>query len=133
MCPSRDQRARALVATVEPPAMPRNEHDIRGMRLLAHDPLGGHGCLGEGVRVQLARDGRRILWLAHERAPVGVAALDVGDPRAPEVIRPNLCGSPKHTVEVPVQRVMHRPLDLRHAAGHKVPRAAGVLQALHHF
>ena len=86
MCSSGDRRARALVATVEPPAMPRNQHDIHGMRLLAHDPLGGHGCLGEGVRVQLAGDGRRILWLAHERAPVGVTALDVSDPRAPEVI-----------------------------------------------
>ena len=66
--------------------MTRAQHDIRGLRLLAHDPLGGHGCMGEGVRVQLASDGRRILWLAHERAPKGITAVDVSDPRAPAVI-----------------------------------------------
>ena len=32
MCSSGDRRARALVATVEPPAVPRNQHDIHGMR-----------------------------------------------------------------------------------------------------
>ncbi|MDA0261035.1 MAG: hypothetical protein O3A21_02400 [Proteobacteria bacterium] len=62
------------------------QHDIQGLRLLAHDPLGGHGCMGEGVRVQLAGDGRRILWLAHERAPKGITAVDVSDPRRPSVI-----------------------------------------------
>ena len=66
--------------------MTRAQHNIRGLRLLAHDPLGGHGCMGEGVRIQLAGDGRRILWLAHERAPKGITAVDVSDPRAPAVI-----------------------------------------------
>jgi len=55
------------------------------MRLLSHHPLGGYGMLGEGVRIQLAGDGRRILWLAHERAPKNFTALDVSDPRRPRI------------------------------------------------
>jgi hypothetical protein len=56
------------------------------MRLLAHDDLGGFGNCGEGMVIQLARDGRRVLWLAHESAPKNVTAVDVSDPRAPKVI-----------------------------------------------
>ena len=36
--------------------------------------------------MQLARDGRRVLWLAHESAPKNFTAVDVTDPRAPKVI-----------------------------------------------
>ena len=35
------------------------------MRLLAHHELQGFGGIGEGMGMQLAKDGRRILWLAH--------------------------------------------------------------------
>src|SRR5262245_45432914 len=56
------------------------------MRILAHHDLGGVGNVGEGMVIQLARDGRRVLWLAHESAPKNVTALDVSDPRAPTVI-----------------------------------------------
>ena len=58
----------------------------RNMRLLAHADLGGFGNMGEGMVIQLARDGRRVLWLAHESAPKNVTALDVTDPRKPAVI-----------------------------------------------
>lgn len=54
--------------------------------LLAHHPLAGHGGVGEGIGLQLAPDGRRILWLAHESAPKNFSALDVTDPRAPRLI-----------------------------------------------
>jgi len=56
------------------------------MRLLSHDDLGGFGNCGEGMVIQLARDGRRVLWLAHESAPKNVTAVDVSDPRAPKMI-----------------------------------------------
>src|SRR5262244_617834 len=56
------------------------------MRLLAHHALDGFGNVGEGMVIQLARDGRRVLWLAHESAPKNVTALDVTDPRKPTVI-----------------------------------------------
>jgi hypothetical protein len=61
------------------------EH-ARNMRLLAHHDLGGFGNCGEGMAIQLARDGRRVLWLAHESAPKNVTAVDVTDPRKPAVV-----------------------------------------------
>ena len=39
------------------------------MKLLAQHTLNGFGGMGEGMSMQLARDGRRVLWLAHESAP----------------------------------------------------------------
>jgi len=56
------------------------------MRLLAEDRLAGFGGVGEGMSLQLARDGRRILWLAHESAPKNFTGVDVTDPRKPKVI-----------------------------------------------
>jgi len=56
------------------------------MRLLAHHELGGFGGIGEGMALQQSRDGRRILWLAHEAAPKNFTGVDVSDPRAPRVI-----------------------------------------------
>ncbi len=60
--------------------------DGKHMRLLAQHDLGGFGNCGEGMVIQLARDGRRVLWLAHESAPKNVTAVDVTDPRKPSVI-----------------------------------------------
>ncbi|MDE1931938.1 MAG: hypothetical protein KGI43_10290, partial [Alphaproteobacteria bacterium] len=51
------------------------------LKLLAHHDLAGFGGIGEGMSLQLAHDGRRILWLAHESAPKNFTAVDVTDPR----------------------------------------------------
>jgi hypothetical protein len=56
------------------------------MRLLAHNDLGGYGGMGEGMSLQLAKGGRRILWLAHEGAPKNFTAVDVTDPRKPKLV-----------------------------------------------
>jgi hypothetical protein len=56
------------------------------MRLVSHHELQGFGGIGEGMGMQLARDGRRILWLAHESAPKNFTAVDVTDPRKPQVV-----------------------------------------------
>jgi hypothetical protein len=56
------------------------------MKLLAHHELNGFGGLGEGMSMQLAPDGRRILWLAHESAPKNFTGVDVTDPRQPKVV-----------------------------------------------
>jgi hypothetical protein len=59
---------------------------IWNFKLLAHNTLDGFGGMGEGMSMQLAKDGRRILWLAHESAPKNFTAVDVSDPRAPKIV-----------------------------------------------
>src|SRR5207237_46383 len=56
------------------------------MRLVAHHELQGFGGIGEGIALQLTRNGRRILWLAHESAPKNFTGVDVTDPRSPKVV-----------------------------------------------
>jgi hypothetical protein len=68
------------------PASCRDRALAFNMRLLAQHDLSGFGGIGEGMAVQLARDGRRILWLAHESAPKNFTGVDVTDPRAPKVV-----------------------------------------------
>jgi hypothetical protein len=55
-------------------------------KLLAQNNLGGFGGMGEGIGVQVAKDGRRIAWIAHESAPKNFTGVDVSDPRNPKVI-----------------------------------------------
>jgi hypothetical protein len=55
-------------------------------RLLAQHTLNGFGGMGEGLAIQIAKDGRRILWCAHESAPKNFTAVDVSDPRQPKVV-----------------------------------------------
>jgi hypothetical protein len=55
-------------------------------KLLSHHGLNGFGGMGEGMSIQIAKDGRRILWLAHESAPKNFTAVDVSDPRKPKVV-----------------------------------------------
>ena len=38
-------------------------------KLIAQHTLDGFGGMGEGMSIQIAPDGRRIIWLAHESAP----------------------------------------------------------------
>src|SRR5262249_3198454 len=55
-------------------------------KLMGHHLLDGFGGMGEGMSIQIAPDGRRILWLAHESAPKNFTAVDVSDPRKPKVV-----------------------------------------------
>lgn len=59
--------------------------EARGLRLLAQTDLAGRGNGGEGMGL-LARRGRRTLFVAHESAPRNFTAVDVTDPRRPEVV-----------------------------------------------
>ena len=68
------------------PARRRDQALSLNMRSLAHHELQGFGGIGEGMAMQLARDGRRILWLAHESAPKNFTGVDVTDPREPRVV-----------------------------------------------
>src|SRR5882672_7675368 len=66
--------------------MSENKSESHGFKLLAQTDLGGFGGMGEGMAVQVASDGRRIIWLAHESAPKNFTAVDVSDPRNPKVV-----------------------------------------------
>ncbi|MES2979275.1 MAG: hypothetical protein V4731_12695 [Pseudomonadota bacterium] len=56
------------------------------MTLVSHNELEGFGGMGEGIAMQQADDGRRILWMAHEAAPKNFTGVDVTDPKNPRVI-----------------------------------------------
>ena len=56
------------------------------MRLLAHDQLNGFGNCGEGMAIQLTRDGRRGAVARYKSPPKNVTAVDVTEPRRPGVI-----------------------------------------------
>ena len=56
------------------------------MKLLAQHEMEGFGGMGEGINMQVAKDGRRIIWMAHESAPKNFTALDVSDPRKPKFV-----------------------------------------------
>ena len=56
------------------------------MRLISENRLAGSGNIGEGMSLQLAQGGRRILWLAHESAPKNFTAVDVTDLKNPKIV-----------------------------------------------
>jgi hypothetical protein len=59
---------------------------IWNFRQLAHHSLDGFGGMGEGMSMQLTKDGRRILWMAHESAPKNYTAVDVTDPKTLKIV-----------------------------------------------
>ena len=59
--------------------------ESKNMRLIAQNTLVGFGGMGEGMSMQIAQDGRRVLWLAHESAPKNFTGVDVSDPKNPKV------------------------------------------------
>src|ERR1044072_6592726 len=55
-------------------------------KLIAHHELQGFVGMGEGMSIQIAKDGRRIIRLAHESAPKTLTAVDVTAPRKPKLV-----------------------------------------------
>jgi hypothetical protein len=74
------------VTATSPQASGSYEPVAWNFKLLAQHELAGFGGMGEGMSIQIAPDGRRILWLAHESAPKNFTAVDVSDPRKPKVV-----------------------------------------------
>ena len=66
--------------------MSENSAESRNMTLLSQNDLNGFGNGGEGLAMQVASDGRRILYIAHESAPKNFTGVDVSDPRNPKVV-----------------------------------------------
>jgi hypothetical protein len=61
-------------------------NEIQGLKLLSHHDLSGFGNGGEGLAIQAAKNGRRVLYIAHESAPKDFTAVDVTNPRSPRQI-----------------------------------------------
>jgi hypothetical protein len=61
--------------------------ESKNIRLLAHNDLNGKGNGGEGMALQQTADGRRVLYIAHERAPTFLTIVDVTEPQNPRVVR----------------------------------------------
>ena len=60
--------------------------ESKNMRLIGHSDLGGFGNGGEGMGLQKTKDGRRIMYIAHECAPINFSVVDVTDPRQPHLV-----------------------------------------------
>src|ERR1700674_1003999 len=75
-----------MTAAASPLSKSASESVCWNFKLLAHHELGGFGGMGEGMAVQAAKDGRPIIWLAHESAPKNFTAVDVSDPRKPKLV-----------------------------------------------
>jgi len=58
----------------------------KNMRLISHSQLNGFGNCGEGFALKQLPDGRRVLFIAHESAPIDFSVVDVTNPSEPQVI-----------------------------------------------
>jgi len=56
------------------------------MQLIGHSNLNGAGKGGEGLALHQYPDGRRVLFLAHESAPMCLSIIDVTQPQDPRII-----------------------------------------------
>jgi hypothetical protein len=72
-----------MTTLVKPPG---SQEMAWNFRLVAHHELGGFGGMGEGMSIQLTKDGRRIMWMAHENAPKNFTGLDVTDLKNPRLV-----------------------------------------------
>ena len=63
-----------------------SNHEAVNMTLISQNTLEGFGGIGEGMMIQEAKDGRRIMWLAHEGAPKNFTGVDVSDPKNLKVV-----------------------------------------------
>ncbi|HZT88359.1 MAG TPA: hypothetical protein VFA12_10340 [Stellaceae bacterium] len=60
--------------------------DASNMQIVGRSDLKGVGKGGEGLALKQYSDGRRMLFLAHESAPMCFSVIDVTKPETPEVV-----------------------------------------------
>ena len=60
--------------------------EAKNMKLISQHDLNGFGNGGEGMGLQVASDGRRIMYIAHEQAPKDFTSVDVTDPKNPKIV-----------------------------------------------
>jgi len=60
--------------------------EASNMQIIGHSDLNGSGKGGEGLAIKQYPDGRRVLYLAHESAPMCISVIDVTHPEQPAII-----------------------------------------------
>ncbi len=60
--------------------------EASNMQIIGHSDLNGAGKGGEGLALGQYANGQRVLFLAHESAPMCVSVIDVTHPEDPKVI-----------------------------------------------
>ena len=73
------------------------------MEIIGHSDLNGAGHGGEGMALRKYPDGRRVLFMAHESAPMCVSVIDVTKPEDPRVVA---------QIPVPTQQIRCNSLGL---------------------
>ncbi|HEX4171538.1 MAG TPA: hypothetical protein VHY82_03575, partial [Acetobacteraceae bacterium] len=85
-------RAMALAAAVFMPGLQAHADPIprvaeaSNMQIIGHSDLNGAGKGGEGLALRQYPNGQRVLFLAHESAPMCISVIDVTHPEDPKVI-----------------------------------------------
>src|ERR1041385_6450047 len=69
-----------------PAARAQPTAEAMNMEQVAQLDLGGKGDGGEGLALQQRKDGRRVLYLAHEGQKTCLSVVDVTNPKAPALI-----------------------------------------------
>jgi hypothetical protein len=75
----------ALVLAV-PASRAQSAAEAKDIVQVSQFGLGGNGDGGEGLALQQLKDGRRILYLAHEGQKTCLSVVDVTDPKAPALV-----------------------------------------------
>ena len=75
-----------MTGSIASPGSQASQTLALNMKLVAQHELDGFGGIGEGFNMQATKDGRRIMWMAHESAPKNFTAVDVTDPRRPKLV-----------------------------------------------
>jgi hypothetical protein len=60
--------------------------EASNMQIIGHSGLNGVGKGGEGLALRQYPGGQRVLFLAHESAPMCISVIDVTQPKDPKVI-----------------------------------------------
>src|SRR4051812_42512245 len=76
----------ALLAVHGAPARAQGKPEAKDMEQMSQLGLAGNGDGGEGMALQKLKDGRRILYLAHEGQKTCLSVVDVTNPRAPALV-----------------------------------------------
>jgi hypothetical protein len=69
-----------------PASRAQSAAEAKDMEQLSQLNLGGNGDGGEGLALQQLKDGRRILYLAHEGQKTCLSVVDVTNPKAPALV-----------------------------------------------